>query len=220
MTDFTSITDWSFQFPVHLHCKTYHATLNDIYSEPLEPAVVDNLFTTVAKTTVTPNAIATIRAGIVNTIRVTSTADRIVIVPIINQMLIFATCGTPTKRFPIRSPATFTAALNATIAAVHATRVIRFSTTLIYVDCNNFDAMIFTGISLTGPICDINFTVAGTDPGVVGAATYAAATVPTPAQVAAAAIVTANAANQALVAQQTAAASALAVTLSYRVHLK
>ena len=116
--------------------------------------------------------------------------------------------------------ATFTAALNATIAAAHPTMVIRFSTTPIYVDCNNFDAITFTGISLTSPICHINFIGAVTGPSVVGAATCAADTTLTPAQVTAAATVTANAVNQALVAQQTAAASALVATLSYRVQLK
>ena len=124
MTNFTPITDWSFQFAVHLHCKTYHTSLNDIYSEPLEPTVVNNLFTTAAKTTVTPDVIATVRAGIVDTILFTSTADRIVIAPVINQMLIFATCGTPLKRFPIRSLATFTVALNATLATSSTSMIV------------------------------------------------------------------------------------------------
>ena len=78
-------------------------------------------------------------------------------------------------------------------------------------DPNNFTVMDFGGLFLTSPICHINTATA---PGVVGAATYAAAAL-TPAHVAAtAAAVTTNAANQALIAQQAAAQAALATTLT------
>ena len=68
----------------------------------------------------------------------------------------------------------------------------------------------FTGISFTSPVHHINVTTA---PGVVSAATYAATAVLMPAQVATAAAVTANAANQALIAQQAVAKAALVATL-------
>ena len=71
--------------------------------------------------------------------------------------------------------------------------------------------MRFTRILLTSPICHINAAGAGT--GLGGAATYAAVTALTPAQAVAAAAVTINAANQALVAQSAAAAVVLAATL-------
>ena len=68
--------------------------------------------------------------------------------------------------------------------------------------------MTFTGILLTNPICHINIACAGTGP-----ITYATAAALTPTKIAAAAAVTANTANQALVAQLADAAAVLATTL-------
>ena len=173
MTDYTPIIDWSYVFAPHPHSETYHSGLNDLYSEPFDSAVVDALFTTAAKTIIAPNVIATVRAGVVDTVLLSSSADRTVVLPVINQMLLFMVCGIPGKRFPLRSPATFTTALDATIVSGHTTMIVRLSTTPIYVDCDNFDAMNFTGISLTGPIRPTapgTGTVTGT-----GAATFAAA---------------------------------------------
>ena len=61
--------------------------------------------------------------------------------------------------------------------------IIRISTTPIYVDSKNFDAMTFTGILLTGPIRP---TAPQTGTG-ADAGTYAAAVTTTPAQIATAA---------------------------------
>ena len=72
----------------------------------------------------------------------------------------------------------------------------QLNTALIFVDNNNFTVTDFGGLLLTGLIRHINTANA---PGFFGAATYAAAAAAasalTPAQVAAAATVTANAAN-------------------------
>ena len=210
MVDYTPVIDWYFHYAAHLHSKTYHNALNDLYSEPSDHAVVDNLFTTAAKTTIVPNVIATVRAGIVDTILFTSTADRILIAPVINQMLLFAVCRAPGKRFPLRSPTTFTAALDATLATGSTNMIVQLLTTPIYGDSNNFDAMNFTGILLTSPIRHINV---GAGAGAVGAATCTATTALTLAQITTTAAVTATAANQALVVQQTVAAAALVATL-------
>ena len=84
--------------------------------------------------------------------------------------------------------------------------IIWVATTPVYVDCNNFDPMLFTGILLTGPVCASTGT---------GAATYVAATVTAPAQIATAAdnAAAATAPAQPLAAQQTATAAVLAATL-------
>ena len=68
MADFTPLTDWSFEFVPHPTCATYHVALNNIYSEPFDPAFVDTLFTTANWTAATPNVVALIQAGIVDTI--------------------------------------------------------------------------------------------------------------------------------------------------------
>ena len=129
-------------------------------------------------------------------------------------MLLFIFCVNPVQKHLIRSTGTVTTSLTTAVAANLHLFTIRLNTASIFVDPHNFTVITFGGLSLTGPISHINV---GTGPGVVGTAMYAAATVLTPAQVAAAtaaaAAVTANAANQALVAQQAAAAAALATTL-------
>ena len=75
-----------------------------MYSEPMEIAVIKNIFTDVNKTAVATDVIAVIRASIIDIILFTSTADQTVIAPITNQMLLFRHFGTPLKRFLIRSP--------------------------------------------------------------------------------------------------------------------
>ena len=129
MTDFTPFTDWSFEFAPHPTCPAYHNALNNIYSEPFEPAFVATLFTDASRTVVSPNVIAALRAGIVETILLTSTATRTVITPVINQMLLFCRTNTNTRRFPLRTPATFTAALTSFLATNITAVVIRVATT-------------------------------------------------------------------------------------------
>ena len=72
-----------------------------------------------------------------------------------------------------------------------------------------YTVMDFDGLS-TGPICHINAAIT---PGVVGAGTATGATPPTVTQLAATAAVNANAANQALIAQQAAANVSLPTTV-------
>ena len=95
------------------------------------------MFTDANQTTVVANIIAVIRTGIVDTILQTSTADRAVTTPVINQMLLFCRCGPNTKRFPLRSAATITAALTAFLATNVTSVFIRIATTPLYVECNN-----------------------------------------------------------------------------------
>ena len=76
--------------------------------------------------------------------------------------------------------------------------VIQVATTSVYVDCDKFDTMLFTGNFLTNPIRP---TAPGTDMR-TSAGTYAADAATTP-----------TAEAEALVAQQTAAAAVLAATL-------
>ena len=138
----------------------------------------------------------------------------------------FAYGGNPGKKFPIQTANTVATALQAVVAATHVTVVFQLNTTSIYVNPNNFGVSNFTGLSLTGLVCHINAATAPAPapapaPGVVGVGvgtgtgtgTGTGATSPTAAQVVAVATVTTNAANQELMAQQTAAAAALAATL-------
>ena len=135
---------------------------------------------------------------------ISSTADWTIVAPIINNMLLFVKNGNPSLKFPTWSAGRTTTALNATVATNHPFVINQLNTAIVFVDPHNFTVMDFGGLSLTGPIWQINIDGAGTGP-----ATYAAATVLTPAQVTVTAALIATAANQALVAQQTAAAAAL-----------
>ena len=207
MADYTSLTDWSYKFANHPHCEPFDVVLNNIYSEDFDNAVVDRIFTDANKTLFATNIIPVLRAAIIDIIMISSTADRAVVATIINQMLLFEFFGNPGRKYPIRSTATVTKALNVSVATNRTDIVLQLNPVQVFVGPYNFAVMNFTGISLTGPIRHINIAGASTDP-----ATYATVTALTPAQVAAAAV-TATAANQALVAQQQAAAAALAATL-------
>ena len=139
MVYFTPFTDWSFEFASHATCPTYRMALNNVYSEPFEPAFVATLFTDVNRTAVVSDVIAVIRSGIVDAILLTSPAARTVITPIINQMLLFCRNTTNSRRFPLRSPATMTATLTNFLAMNITSVVIWVATTSVYIDCNNFD---------------------------------------------------------------------------------
>ena len=73
-----------------------------------------------------------------------------------------------------------------------------------------FTVLDFDGLNITGPICHLH---TGTALGVVGASATTEVTPLTPAQVITTAAVTANADNQAFIAQQAAATTALAATI-------
>ena len=117
-----------------------------------------------------------------------STADRTVVAPIINGMLLFVQGGTPTQKLPIWSTVTMTTVLTTFVASSQPFFVINVNPATVFVDAANFTAP-GTG---TGPVAV--------------AVTYAAAVTTTPAQIV-------TAAAEALAAQQTAVAAVLAATL-------
>ena len=109
---------------------------------------------------------------------ISSTADRDIVAPIINQMLLFGYFGQPDRKYPLCSTATLTKALNVSVATNTTDVVVPLNPALAFVDPDNFAVMNFTGTSLSGSVRHINVTTA---PDVVGAATYATATTLTPA---------------------------------------
>ena len=60
MTIYTSINEWSFRFANHPHCQSFGLTLNIIYSEGFDNAVVGQIFTDANKTIVASDVIAII----------------------------------------------------------------------------------------------------------------------------------------------------------------
>ena len=124
MPDFTSITKFSFRFGPH-HLNTTLATaLNNTYSEPFADAVVASIFADTGKTTVAQDAVVKIQTAAISAIEVSSQTDRLTIAPIINSMLMYVTCGKPTRRFLIRCTSTTASALTAAIQAGETTIVI------------------------------------------------------------------------------------------------
>ena len=91
--------------------------LNDIYFEDLNDATVDGFFTTVDCTLVATDAVTALWLALVDVVLLTSTTDRTIVAPIFNQMLLFTSFGNPAQRYPIRTPASLTTILNATLAA-------------------------------------------------------------------------------------------------------
>lgn len=203
MTSFTPFINWSFEFASHVTCPTYHVALDNVYSKPFKHAFVATLFTDANRTAVVPDVITVFQASIVNAILFISPAARTVIAPIIKQMILFYLTTHNTCRFPLRSPATMTAAFNNFLATNDTSVVMHVATTPVYINCDNFDAMLFTGISLTGPIRHIKIVGTG-----AGATTYVAAATQTPAQIAA------SATNQSLVLQQATTTVVIAATIT------
>ena len=187
-----------------------------MYLELFETAVIDSVFTDGNKTAVAADAITVIKTGIIDTILLTSTADRTVVSPIVNHMFLFENFGTPTRKFPIWSSATFTAVLDAIITSNATSVVIKFNIVLVFVDCNMFTVLDFDDLSISGPVWHIN---TGTVPSVVvvvvvGGGGGATGVAPSNfAQVIAATVVATNAANQILITNQTTAALALPTTI-------
>ena len=128
MTNFTSITQYSFEFSPHPTCRSFGTALNNSYAEDFEPAVVATFFTDAARTTVVPNVITVIRAAIIDIVLLSSTTNRTVVVPIINHMPLFGNCGIPPRKFAIRSTTTLTTALEAIVAATQTVLVIKLNT--------------------------------------------------------------------------------------------
>ena len=128
MTDYTTITQYSFSFAHHPTCPTFSNAMNNAYSEDFDPAVVATFFTDTARTQVVPNVVAVIRAAIIDTVMLSTTATRPVVAPIVNIMALFGHFGTPTpQKLPLRSTTTFTTALDAVIAATQTVVVIKIN---------------------------------------------------------------------------------------------
>ena len=203
MTDYTPINDWTLKFSDHPLFSRLSSGLNNTYSKDFNDTIVARLFTNQSRIIVATDAVTNIRAAIVNTILVTSKADRPVVNPIINQMLLFGNFGNPPHRYPVRTPATLTKILNVSLATNKTTVVIMVNLTPIFVDTHVFNLMDFTGI-LVSPITS---TTTPTGAGAGANAAAAAGTTITPTQAA-------TAAPQAHAAQQVAQAAILAATLS------
>ena len=146
---------------------------------------------------------------IIDTVLLSSSADQVVVAPIINHTPLFERFGNPAWKFNLRSTSTITSALGAVVTSNKPDVVIYINTASLWVNCATYNVMSFDRFLLTGLICP---TVPGTGTG-TGAATYAAAAATTPAQIAAAATSAVSAANQALVAQQAAATAVIAATI-------
>ena len=128
MTDYTTITQYSFLFASHPTCSSFSPAMNNAYSEDFDPAVVATFFTDAARTTVVPNVITVIRAAIIDIVLLSSTTNRTVVVPIINHMPLFGNCGIPPRKFAIRSTTTLTTALEAIVAVTQTVLVIKLNT--------------------------------------------------------------------------------------------
>jgi len=98
MTNYTSITQYSFSFAPHPTCGTFCAAMNNAYSEDFDPAVVATFFTDAARTQVVPDVIPIIRAAIIDTIMLSTTAPRPVVAPIVNIMALFGMFHRPPRK--------------------------------------------------------------------------------------------------------------------------
>ena len=195
MAVYTSVTAFDFSFGDHPLCPQFSSSLNAYYAEPFQQSLIDSLFTDNTRATVSPNVIPSIRAAIIDTIMITSTADRSVVAPIINSMFLFAYAGHPARKFPLRSSQTVTTALQATVAVTHTCFMIQLNTASVYVNPDAFTVLDFVGLSTT--------PIRNTCVGANAAAAAAAAT-------AASAATAATNANQFVVQQAAAAVTAAA----------
>ena len=98
MTDYTPINDWSFKFSTHPIQPRFSNGLNNTYSENFDDATIATFFTTPARTVIAPTSVILLQTAIVDTVLLTSTADRTVVAPIFDQMLLFANFGNPLRR--------------------------------------------------------------------------------------------------------------------------
>ena len=96
------------------------------------------VFTNVTRATVSVDAIAGIRNEIIDTILLTSTANRTVVAPIINHMLLSIKQGNPVRKYAVRTPSTLTTALNAVVAATGTRVVFHLNTTPVFVNPNTY----------------------------------------------------------------------------------
>ena len=179
MTDYTPINNWTFRFSRHPLCSQFSTSLINTYLEDFNNAVISQLFTDASRNLVATNAITIIRATVIHTVPLTSTADCSVVTPIIKQMLLFGLFGNSPRCYQIRTPATLIKIFNVTLVANKNTVTIQLNPAPIFVNNNTFNVMNFTGVSLR-TILHINIAGVSTSPGVVDAATYVAAAALTP----------------------------------------
>ena len=81
-----------------------------------------------------------------------STADRTVVAPIVNGVLLFLRVGNPQRKYPLRTTGTMTTALTACVASAVPQVMIMLNPATVFVDPGNFTVMDFGGTSLTGRI--------------------------------------------------------------------
>ena len=117
MTDHTSIVDCSFKFCYHPLCLTVDHALKNTSSEDFEAATIASLFTDANQTTVVANAITIIRQAIIDTVLLSSSADRAGVAPIINHTPLFGKFGNLTRKVALCSASTFTSAIDAVVAS-------------------------------------------------------------------------------------------------------
>ena len=74
-TDFTPIKEIFFKFGPHHVDATLDSSLNNVYSEPFEDAVVNTFFTNQKRTALSVDAVANIKLAIINAIEPVSQAN-------------------------------------------------------------------------------------------------------------------------------------------------
>ena len=145
MTDYTTINYFSFSFGDHPTCPAFSDALNNTYSEPFANTIAVRFFTNARRTTVAPDIITVLREAIIDTVLISSIADRTVVAPIINSMLLFAKCDNPSRKFPLQLPGTVTTAFDANVATPSNYFLIRLNPATFLIDPHNFTVMIFCG---------------------------------------------------------------------------
>ena len=113
--DFKPIKDFFKIRPHHLNT-TVKTSLNNVYSEPLEDAIIDTLFTDAQHIIVAPNAVINIKTATINTIDPDNQADCVIIAQVINKLPLYTHLGTPPHCYPLRTTIGITLALKVALA--------------------------------------------------------------------------------------------------------
>ena len=95
MTNFSTITEYSFKFSQHSHGTSFHTALNNTYAELFEDTVVNRLFMDDGCTTIAINITIVLRTTIIDTILLSSQSDYITIASIVKHVLLFSYLGLP-----------------------------------------------------------------------------------------------------------------------------
>ena len=144
--------------------------LNDVYTEQFSDTVTKTFFTDSTQTTVHVVVVTFIREAIITSMEVNSQANRTIIAPFLDSLLLMSYTGIPKRKFPLRSTTTFTVALTATTAASANQYIITLNTTSLLVDEKNYSPM---------DLSDFFLTRAAANAGIGSTPTYlAAATTP------------------------------------------